>query len=277
MRIFCLFIVFSIDFSTLSDTEISDFSPDGEDDKTATVERKVPLKDELDAAIPQHELLDTAVNKSKSDLVSRGGLSKRLPSGKKSLSNSSSDCALNESEEECIADTVPAANSNENRGKPNGDIFLISKGTQIDGNHLSTCMHFVSLSMIFFVSFTAVNDNNNNNGNKKRFENAPLYAQVHKEAHTRPNNDNQNSNNHFVPHSTIPNIYKNASDSTPISATYNNELSSSYDSILSSNDKLSDASQNTDNWTSRNKRRSNKIPPSSFSDQLNQVLSEREL
>lgn len=107
----------------LSDTEISDFSPDGEDDKTATVERKVPLKDELDAAIPQHELLDTAVNKSKSDLVSRGGLSKRLPSGKKSLSNSSSDCALNESEEECIAETLPAANCNEIRGKQKSDYF----------------------------------------------------------------------------------------------------------------------------------------------------------
>lgn len=107
----------------LSDTEISDFSPDGEDDKTATVERKVPLKDELDAAVPQHELLDTAVNKSKSDLVSRG-LAKRLPSGKKSLSNSSSDCALNESEEEVI-DAMPVSISNT---KQNGHTFLALKG-----------------------------------------------------------------------------------------------------------------------------------------------------
>lgn len=106
----------------LSDTEISDFSPDGEDDKTATVERKVPLKDELDAAVPQHELLDTAVNKSKSDLVSRG-LAKRLPSGKKSLSNSSSDCALNESEEEVI-ESPPVAISN---AKQNGH-FVGLKG-----------------------------------------------------------------------------------------------------------------------------------------------------
>lgn len=113
----------------LSDTEMSDFSPDGEDDKTATVERKVPLKDELDAAVPrEHELLDTAVNKSKSDLVSRGGLSKRLPSGKKSLSNSSSDCALNESEEEGIADSMPVSNTNEIRGKQNGHSFLGIKG-----------------------------------------------------------------------------------------------------------------------------------------------------
>lgn len=113
----------------LSDTEISeisDFSPDGEDDKTATVERKVPVKDELDAAVPQHELLDTAVNKSKSDLVSRGGLSKRLPSvGKKSLSNSSSDCALNESEEEGggpgYVDITAA--SNDTGAKQNGHTY----------------------------------------------------------------------------------------------------------------------------------------------------------
>lgn len=117
----------------LSDTEISDFSPDGEDDKTATVERKVPLKDELDAAVPQHELLDTAVNKSKSDLVSRG-LAKRMPSGKKSLSNSSSDCALNESEEEEI-DTAPVSISNV---KQNGHSFSGLKSTIKRLNNLYT-------------------------------------------------------------------------------------------------------------------------------------------
>ncbi|XP_020814366.1 uncharacterized protein LOC110188821 isoform X7 [Drosophila serrata] len=53
----------------LSDTEISDLSPDGDGVKTATVERKVPVKDELDAAVPQHELLDNSVNKTKIDLA----------------------------------------------------------------------------------------------------------------------------------------------------------------------------------------------------------------
>ncbi|XP_017861550.1 PREDICTED: uncharacterized protein LOC108612941 isoform X11 [Drosophila arizonae] len=53
----------------LSDTEISDLSPDGDGVKTATVERKVPVKDELDAAVPQHELLDNSVNKTKIELV----------------------------------------------------------------------------------------------------------------------------------------------------------------------------------------------------------------
>lgn len=52
----------------LSDTEISDLSPDGDGVKTATVERKNPVKDELDAAVPQHELLDNSANKTKIDL-----------------------------------------------------------------------------------------------------------------------------------------------------------------------------------------------------------------
>ncbi|XP_017126976.1 uncharacterized protein LOC108145860 isoform X5 [Drosophila elegans] len=109
----------------LSDTEISDLSPDGDGVKTATVERKVPVKDELDAAVPQHELLDNSINKTKIDLASRGGLANRqLPSAngnsngaatttsdlgqlsngnllKRSRSNSrSSDCTLDDTDEE---------------------------------------------------------------------------------------------------------------------------------------------------------------------------------
>lgn len=81
----------------LSDTEISDASPD--DDKTATVERKLPIKEEFDKAVPPHELLDISANKSKAELANRGALANRqLPSGKKgSLSNSSSDYGLDES------------------------------------------------------------------------------------------------------------------------------------------------------------------------------------
>ncbi|CAH0546934.1 unnamed protein product [Brassicogethes aeneus] len=80
-----------------SDTEISDASPD--DDKTATVERKVPIKEEFDRAVPPHELLDISANKSKAELATRSALANRqLPSAKKgSLSNSSSDYGLDES------------------------------------------------------------------------------------------------------------------------------------------------------------------------------------
>lgn len=81
-----------------SDTEVSDTSPCDED-KTATVERKLPIKEELDSAVPPHELLDISANKSKAELANRGALANRqLPSSKKgSLSNSSSDCGLDES------------------------------------------------------------------------------------------------------------------------------------------------------------------------------------
>lgn len=70
-----------------SDTEVSDVSPD--DDKTATVERKLPIKEELDSAVPPHELLDISASKSKAELAGRGALANRqLPTGKKgSLSN----------------------------------------------------------------------------------------------------------------------------------------------------------------------------------------------
>lgn len=54
----------------LSDTEVSDVEPEGEG-KTATVERKVPVKDELDTAVPPHELLDNTASKTKGDLGMR--------------------------------------------------------------------------------------------------------------------------------------------------------------------------------------------------------------
>lgn len=59
----------------LSDTEISDASPD--EDKTATVERKLPIKEEFDRAVPPHELLDISASKSKAELANRGALANR--------------------------------------------------------------------------------------------------------------------------------------------------------------------------------------------------------
>lgn len=225
----------------LSDTEISDLSPDGEDAKTATVERKVPVKDELDTAVPQHELLDTSANKCKSDLASRGGLAKRqLPSGKKSLSNSSSDCGLNESEdEEGITNSSSVAHANRNVVSENGHYVKSRMKQRVDVN-------------------PAANE---------------LYAQVHKE---RDRNNDAPPTNSFVPHSTTSNIYKNTlGDATILNSGHHNELDSSYDSILGSNDKLSDSGQNSDSWMYPSRRRG-KMPPSDFTDQLNQVLSDRE-
>lgn len=211
----------------LSDTEISDLSPDGEDDKTATVERKLPVKDELDSVVPQHELLDSSALKCKSDLASRGA-KRQLPTGKKSLSNSSSDCALNESEEEG-GRTDSSSTSKGESGRQNG--------------------HAVQR-------------------NRSEENATPLYAQVHKDR----SQDVSNAH-HYVAHSTIPNIYKNSNEQN---FAYNNDLNSSYDSILGSNDKLSDNGQNPDSWMYPSRRRGVKVPPNSFTDQLNQVLSDRE-
>lgn len=242
----------------LSDTEISDLSPDGEDDKTATVERKIPaVKDELDSVVPQHELLDSSASKCKSDLASRGGLAKRqLPTGKKSLSNSSSDCALNESEEELTTDSTSISNAAEN-GHQNGHHYKMPRQR---GQEASTVID----------------------------DQPPLYAQVHKDRSSGSSavgsgsidivTGSTNTHSHFMPHSTIPNIFKNSVDSSQISsAAYNNDLNSSYDSILGSNDKLTESStsgQNvSENWMYPSRRRK---APSSFTDQLNQVLSDRE-
>ncbi|XP_044007565.1 uncharacterized protein LOC122852063 isoform X2 [Aphidius gifuensis] len=86
----------------LSDTETSDLSSPDDGDKTATVERKlplpVPIKEELDRAVPAHRLLNNAAGKSKAELASRGGLANRqLPKRSGGLSNSSSDYGLDES------------------------------------------------------------------------------------------------------------------------------------------------------------------------------------
>lgn len=67
--------------------------------KSSTVERKIPVKEELDEAVPQHELLDSSVNRSKAELAARG---RQLPSSVKktssgSLNSSSEGNSLNDS------------------------------------------------------------------------------------------------------------------------------------------------------------------------------------
>lgn len=260
----------------LSDTEISDLSPDGDDDKTATVERKIPVKDELDAVMPPHELLDSSANKSKCELVSRGGLAKRqAPSSKKSLSNSSSDCALNESEDDAgtVSDTTTSNSNTENGGSHHNGHFN-------NNNNNNILMRQRAAASAARAAATASIDNA-----------PPLYAQVHKDRDgTRSVDINTAANvvvtahSHFLPHSTIPNIYKNSTTSNEpssgqmaASGSFNNDLNSSYDSIIGSNDKLSESGQNSDNWMYPSRRRGGpKNPPTSFTDQLNQVLSERE-
>lgn len=230
-----------------SDLEISDLSPDGEaeDGKTATVERKLPVKDELDAAIPKHEILDSSLNKGKSDLVSRGALANRqLPSVKKSNSTTSSNCTLDESEEEQQAD---ATNNN---------------------NQFTNGVHY-STPQISKVAVQPV-----------AVPSMPLYAQVHKDRNEQATTVSFNTKTY----STIPNIFRTqmptvAGDATAKinSSSYGSDLNaSSYDSDLgSSNDKLDDSS---DSWMypSRRPKGLKGITPPSLAEQLKERLAERE-
>lgn len=79
-----------------SDTELSD---DNKEDNIPIVEKKSPLKDELDVIFPQHKLLDNSVSKSRAELVYKGALAHRqLPSGKQHLlTNDILDCSLENS------------------------------------------------------------------------------------------------------------------------------------------------------------------------------------
>ncbi|XP_055688669.1 uncharacterized protein LOC129793094 isoform X3 [Lutzomyia longipalpis] len=265
----------------LSDTEISDVSIEGEGEKTATVERKLPLKDELDTAIPQHELLDNSANKCKSGLASRGGLSKRqLPSGKKSLSSSSSDCALDETTDE--EERTQSTSVSQSDASP-----MVHEVTPEVSHYAATNLIYqeipaavpppppVSLSpsppttsstpttvLTPNMAAPAITETIN-------VGSSPLYAQVQK--------DRSNS---AATHTTIPSSFKVGQQSlvtTFVSpASHTSELSSSYDSILGgSSDKLSDSGNASDSWMYPIRRKGLR-PPSSFTEQLNQVLTKRE-
>ncbi|XP_058828715.1 uncharacterized protein LOC131688459 isoform X2 [Topomyia yanbarensis] len=227
----------------LSDTEFSDLSPDGEgeDGKTATVERKLPIQkdDELDTAIPQHELLDNSVNKGKSDLVARGGKSKRLP-GKKSHSNSGSDCALDESEEE------------------------ITDSTSVSHEYSG----LYSTPQIINRGINSIKNGQENSG-------LPVYAQVNKERA-----DHHHNIIAPTQHSTIPNIYRNTSaDNNKLNSSYGSDLNaSSYDSDLgSSTDKLKDSGVSSESWMypSRRPKGLKGITPPVLAEQLKERLAER--
>lgn len=223
-----------------SDTEISDLSPDAEDGKTATVERKIPQvkDDDLDSVVPQHQLLDNSVNKSKKELASRSVANRALPSGKKSHSNSGSSDALDEMEE--ISDT----NSN-----------VLSASDTIDEQNGTDEVQY-SLPIINKIQAPP--------------NVAALYAQVCKERTEIAMQQQQQRKNH----STIPNIYRN-----PHSTSYDSELNASYDSDLgSSTDKL-DEEMNSDSWMypSRIMGKGLKgINPPSLAEQLKERLAERE-
>lgn len=229
-----------------SDLEISDLSPDGEgeDGKTATVERKIPVKDEFDTAIPKHELLDSSANKSKSDLVSRGALANRQLPKKLGSSNSSSNGTLDESEEE---QNIDAANNN--------------PSFTTNGVHYSTPTTITKAQPVVPPS-------------------VPLYASVHKEKENSATSPVQATNAYQMikPHTTIPNIFRDNIGGKISSSSYGSDLNaSSYESDMgSSNDKLDDQSPDTWMYPSRRPKGLKGINPPSLAEQLKERLAERE-
>ncbi|XP_070496132.1 serine-rich adhesin for platelets isoform X4 [Chironomus tepperi] len=221
-----------------SDLEISDLSPDGEgeDGKTATVERKIPVKDEFDTAIPKHELLDSSVNKSKSDLVSRGALANRQLPKKLGNSNSSSNGTLDESEEE---QNIDDANNNP---------------TFTNGVHYSTPI----------VNKPVVPPS------------VPLYASVHKEKNdaTSPVQAfNMKQQHTTIPNIFRDNVGGKISSSSYGSDL---NASSYESDMGSSNDKLDDQSPDTWIYPSRRPKGLKGINPPSLAEQLKERLAERE-
>lgn len=219
-------------------SDISDLSPDceGEDGKTATVERKIPVKDEFDTAIPKHELLDSSVNKSKSDLVSRGALANRQLPKKLGNSNSSSNGTLDESEEE---QNIDDANNNPT--------------TFTNGVHYSTPIvnkPVISPSVPLYASV-----------HKERNDASPVQAFNMKQQHTTiPNIFRDNVGGKITSSSYGSDL--NASS-------YESDMGSS-------NDKLDDQSPDTWIYPSRRPKGLKGINPPSLAEQLKERLAERE-
>ncbi|XP_071057520.1 uncharacterized protein [Onthophagus taurus] len=155
-----------------SDTEVSDVSP-CDDDKTSTVERKLPIKEELDSAVPQHELLDISANKSKAELANRGALANRqLPSAKKgSLSNSSSDYGLDESYNSGDELTDPGY-SQTSMEKPTS----IIRPTTLNTNYVQCITQSANYNSAQYSSYTASGQNHSSSSS------SVIYARVQKES-----------------------------------------------------------------------------------------------
>ncbi|XP_017057756.1 uncharacterized protein LOC108099026 isoform X3 [Drosophila ficusphila] len=333
----------------LSDTEISDLSPDGDGVKTATVERKVPVKDELDAAVPQHELLDNSVNKTKIDLASRGGLANRqLPSAngnsssgasngatpcdpgqlsngnllKRSRSNSrSSDCTLDDTDEEEEEREGSALNlasnpvAHEAISLSNGNSHLLANVNNLLQHHppvmaaISSPLgatpsngHLGTTTAILLNSTSSASSSSSNQSTAREAQINQLYAQVHKDPSKQQHQLQQQHQQQQAAQAvttSIPGMFKGSLGSpadnglndfhrgsmttfgTGPASSSNRDLNSSYDSILGSNDKLSE-NEPAESWMYPSRRRvapngsKLPLPGSSFTDQLNQALSDRE-
>nr|XP_053627338.1 uncharacterized protein LOC128684956 isoform X10 [Cherax quadricarinatus] len=100
---------------------------------------KLPVKEELDEAVPPHELLDVSASRAKGELASRGGLANRhLPSLKKTTSMSSAssqdqsldDSSLDEELPEAVKPPPPAEATQDGQQDQGSRRELDSDGSQ---------------------------------------------------------------------------------------------------------------------------------------------------
>lgn len=205
----------------------------------------------------------------KKNVASRGGLANRqLPSGKsKSLSNSSSDCGLDESEDEpndYVGHGVLITNTGESQS---------STVTFTNGHHRQPPLmgNQPPLSSSSSTSSPPQSTSQQQQQPQPAQTSSPLYAQVHKDRDSQRSVDSGAATGH----STIPNTYRALADSSH--GSYATDLNSSYDSILGSNDKLSDSggSLSDNNWPGNHSRGRPKGFKTPFAQGLSQVLEKR--
>lgn len=176
---------------------------------------------------------------------------RQLPSGnKKSHSNSSSDCGLDESEDEPV-------NDYEKLDTP-----------YTNGHYRQIHQQRTTTSQVIIQTKSAQSPPQQQPPPSQQQipqqQSSPLYAQVIKDRDSVKNDTTQ--------HTTIPNTYRNLNDSAH--GSYSNDLNSSYDSILGSNDKLTDSGTYSENWSSQNRGGRTKTFKMPFAEELNQVLAE---
>ncbi|XP_066987190.1 uncharacterized protein [Macrobrachium rosenbergii] len=83
---------------------------------------KLPVKEELDEAVPPHELLDVSASRAKGELAARGGLANRhLPSLKKTTSMSSAGSQDHSLDDSSLDDDLPEAQKHAAAGETSQD------------------------------------------------------------------------------------------------------------------------------------------------------------
>uniref|UniRef100_A0A1B0C6Z6 PDZ domain-containing protein n=1 Tax=Glossina palpalis gambiensis TaxID=67801 RepID=A0A1B0C6Z6_9MUSC len=235
---------------------------------------------------------------------------------KRTLSNSSSDCALDDSEDDASALLLAAQqhNSTHDLTHTNGVVVqqqqisssqmhhnLLSNGHNHQSHHQMLQQQLLGTGIAGTTTAILLNSTSSSSSTNSSVVAAVSAATAVSTVATTVTAREQQINQLYAQvHKDHKGLFKNSVGSPGDNAspndfhrggmttfgTTNRDLNSSYDSILGSNDKLSENEQSTDNWMYPSRRRvgptgavitgGGKLQPSSFTEQLNQALTERE-